>query len=470
MSEHILFLTGKLAEKSLHNVLESMQPAEFTYTVHQIGINVAGLMTAELIARRLKDTAGADRVIVPGRCRGDLDALSQRYHVPVVRGPDELKDLPRYFGRKGAPIDLSRYDVRIFAEIVDAPRMSVEAIAAQARDYARAGADVIDLGCLPDTPFPHLEEATQSLRALGYRVSVDSMETEELLRGARAGADYLLSLREDTLWIAEEVAATPVLIPSRPGDLESLARSMETLAGRDKAFIADPILDPIHFGFTDSLVRYSELRRRYSQAQIMMGTGNLTELTDADTAGIQAVLMGIISELRITHILTTQVSSHARAAVREADAARRLMFAAREANSLPRGFGEALLGLHELNPFPYTADEIAAMADAIKDPSFRVQVSEAGIHVYNRDGLHTGTDPFKLFPRLGLEQDAPHAFYLGVELARAQIAWQLGKRYVQDEDLNWGCAVERARDDMLCYSAPGPTLAGTKKGKAENDL
>jgi len=30
------------------------------------------------------------------------------------------------------------------------------------------------------------------------------------------------------------------------------------------------------------------------------------------------------------------------------------------------------------------------------------------------------------------------AFYLGVELARAQIAWQLKKRYNQDEELAWG--------------------------------
>jgi hypothetical protein len=39
---------------------------------------------------------------------------------------------------------------------------------------------------------------------------------------------------------------------------------------------------------------------------------------------------------------------------------------------------------------------------------------------------------------LGVENDTSHAFYLGVELARAQIAHQLGKRYVQDEELQWG--------------------------------
>src|ERR1700693_3389018 len=61
----------------------------------------------------------------------------------------------------------------------------------------------------------------------------------------------------------------------------------------------------------------------------MMGTGNLTELTEADTLGIQALLMGIVSELRITNILTTQVSAHASGVIREADRARRGMYAAR---------------------------------------------------------------------------------------------------------------------------------------------
>jgi hypothetical protein len=37
-------------------------------------------------------------------------------------------------------------------------------------------------------------------------VSADSFDTDELLRAGRAGADYLLSLREDTLWLADEVA------------------------------------------------------------------------------------------------------------------------------------------------------------------------------------------------------------------------------------------------------------------------
>ena len=90
----------------------------------------------------------------------------------------------------------------------------------------------------------------------------------------------------------------------------------------------------------------------------------------------------------------------------------------------------------------YTADEIKEIAVMIKDPSFRIQVSESGMHIYNRDGLHEAIDPFALYPHLKVDDDASHAFYLGVELARAQIAYQLKKRYVQDQELTWGVATQ----------------------------
>ncbi len=434
-----------------------MAPAPFTWEIREIGLQVAGLMTADMIRRRLPAPVAADRILVPGRCRGDLEPLGAHYGVPVVRGPEELKDLPRFFNRKAGAGDLSRYDIDIFAEIVDAPRLAVDAIVARAARLRADGANVIDLGCLPATAFPHLEEAVQALKAEGHRVSVDSLETGELLRGGREGADYLLSLTADTLWVAEEVAATPVLIPRQPADEESLYRAVETLSRKGRPFLADAILDPIPFGLLSSLCRYQRLRERFPAADIMMGIGNVTELTEADTSGINAVLFGIAAELKAKAVLATQVSNHARRAVREADVARRVMYQAREMASLPKGFSEALMTVHAKHPFPDSEEEIDATARAVKDPSFRVQISPRGLHVYNRDGHHVATDPFALFPRLGLEADGGHAFYMGVELARAETAWTLGKRYSQDQPLDWGCAADRAGEDRLAQCAPGPT-------------
>jgi hypothetical protein len=139
------------------------------------------------------------------------------------------------------------------------------------------------------------------------------------------------------------------------------------------------------------------------------------------------------------------------------------MFAARESASLPVGVAPALLGLHDRKPFPDTPDEIAEMASMISDANYRVAVAEDGIHIYNRHGHRIAQDPFQLFPHLGVEADGSHAFYLGVETAKAEIAWQLGKRYVQDQPLRWGVGVEQADEDLLRLKKPGSTLGRRRR-------
>jgi hypothetical protein len=137
-----------------------------------------------------------------------------------------------------------------------------------------------------------------------------------------------------------------------------------------------------------------------------------------------------------------------------------MMFAAREDASLPRDYGGALLQLHDRKPFPNTPAEIVDVALEVKDRNFRIEVAEDGIHVYNRDGHHVAQDALALFPKLDVAADGAHAFYLGTELMKAEIAWRLGKRYVQDEPLGWGCAVDRAEEDLTRLRAAGHTLRG----------
>ncbi|MBA2594623.1 MAG: hypothetical protein H0U97_21250 [Gammaproteobacteria bacterium] len=128
VAERLLFLTGKLAEPGLCRILGALPGPELSYEVFNIGVSVAALMSAEMIARRLDGPRGADRVIVPGLCAGDLTVPAEKLGIPVVRGPEDMKDLPGFLGRGGVPPDLSRYDIRIFAEIVDAPRLAVDGI------------------------------------------------------------------------------------------------------------------------------------------------------------------------------------------------------------------------------------------------------------------------------------------------------------------------------------------------------
>ena len=117
--------------------LEGLGATEFEWQVLDIGVKVAALMTEAIIRRRLPRPVPADRVIVPGRCRADLDRLSADLGVPFVRGPDEISDLPAFLGRGGLQPDLSRTDIRIFAEIVEASELGVDAILAKAHAASR---------------------------------------------------------------------------------------------------------------------------------------------------------------------------------------------------------------------------------------------------------------------------------------------------------------------------------------------
>ncbi|MDW6026420.1 DUF6513 domain-containing protein [Mesorhizobium sp. BAC0120] len=465
MAERLVFLTGHLARARLEKLLAGLGNTEFAWEVVDIGVKVAALMTEDIIIRRLKLADGASRVFLPGRYRGDLERLSTHFAVPFVRGPDEVADLPAFLGRAGEPPDLSRHDMRIFAEIVDAPKLSVAALVERAMGLAAAGADVIDLGCLPETPFPLLGEAVRALKTEGLSVSVDSANLDELRTGARAGADYLLSLDENSLALAFDHEVTPVLIPSIPGDLDSLGRAIEAAVRAGISFIADPVLDPIHFGFAQSLGRFIEARHRWPEAELLMGTGNLTELTDADSSGVTAVLAGLCSELQIRNVLVVHVSPHTVRTIEEHDVARRVVFAARSDGALPRSYHPGLLQVHDRKPFVASREDIDALAADVRDANFRIMTAEDGIHVFNGKGHNVAKDAFELFPDLGVENDGAHAFYLGAELMKAEIAWRLGKRYAQDEPLNWGVAAPPPEEDRTRLAEAGHTLRAKSSGK-----
>ena len=458
MREHLALLTGHMARARVERTMAALGPTPFGWSVIDTGVKVAALLTEEIIRRRVHLPPGTTRVVLPGRCRADPDRLARHFGMPVERGPDEVIDLPQHFGRGAERLDLSRHELTIFAEIVDAPALTPEAILTRARDLVSRGADVIDLGGLPDTPFPHLEDSVRLLKADGLAVSVDSFAVGELRRGAEAGADYLLSLNEETLHLAFATDALPVLVPTRPDDLPSLLRAAERLEAAGRPYLADPILEPIHFGFSASLARYHEFRRLMPHAAMLMGTGNLTELTEADSLGVTALLCGICSELDIRNVLVVQVSPHTRRTIEEHDAARRVMHAAKADAALPKGYGRALLGLHDKRPHPETPEEVAATAAQVRDANFRIAVAADGIHVFNRSLHVVDTDALAFFPKLGIEADGGHAFYLGAELAKAEIAWRLGKRYAQDEPLDWGCSADRPAENATGFKQVGHTL------------
>ena len=246
-----------------------------------------------------------------------------------------------------------------------------------------------------------------------------------------------------------EIKSTPVIIPAKEGDLKSLEKIIKVMIERKKDFYADPILDPIHYGFASSLDRFIKLRKRYPNIKIFMGTGNLTELTDCDSNGVNTILMGLVSELSINAVLVVQVSNHCRNSIRETDAARKIMFFSKKNQRLPFRVNNSLLCLSERKPKRKTSGEIRELKDMVKDKNFRIFLSEDKINLFNSISIVRGDDPYDFYEKVNIEDDASHAFYLGIELARAQIALQLGKDYDQDNELDWGVAVSKKKSSLL---------------------
>src|SRR5207247_5675754 len=162
-----------------------------------------------------------------------------------------------------------------------------------------------------------------ALKAEGHRVSIDSLNPKEIEPAVRAGAELVLSVNATNREAARDWGCEVVAIPDDFATLGGLEETVETLAAAGVRLRIDPVIEPIGCGFAASLGRYLEVRRRYPDVEMLMGIGNLTELTDADSAEINVLLLGICQELGIRSVLTTQVINWARTSVRECDLASR---------------------------------------------------------------------------------------------------------------------------------------------------
>lgn len=441
--QRVLFVTGKLAEKSLRRVLDAFAPGcGIDPEVAVLPISVAALANTNWMAPRLLIPEGVTRVVIPGLCPGDLKPLEAAHsgRVQFEKGPHDLLDLPAYFQQPPTPPDLSRHSIEIIAEINHAPRLSQEELVAQATALARAGADRIDIGCEPGHLWTGVSDAVKCLVGAGLAVSIDSFEPEEVKAATRAGATLVLSVQGQNRERALDWGVEVVAIPDRPGSLEGLARTVEFLEREGVPFRIDPILEPVGHGFGSSLSRYAAMAGMFPGKPVMMGVGNVTELAEVDSAGVHLVLLALAREWGVGSVLTTQVANWCQSAVMEIDHLRRVVELAITERRLPKYLDPAVLLLRDRRVVRRSERDLAELQAAITDSNFRIVAESGEVHVMNHRTWVRGREPFALMRELASREnlDASHALYLGYEIAKAVTALTLNKNYTQDRALDWG--------------------------------
>jgi dihydropteroate synthase len=439
----VLFVTGRLAEQALRKVLESVAGAvPFECRVAVAPISVAALMHVDWVLRRVPPPMHVSRVVLPGWCQGELNTLIQAWGVPVERGPKELLDLPDFLlGKRREPPLLQEQGIEILAEINHAPRQSLSQLLQLAEHYRVSGADWIDLGCIPGESWSGVADAVTALRREGHRVSIDSFDRREVTAAVAAGAELVLSVNHSNLDWAQAVPAEFVAIPDQTDDWASLAKVADTMTAAGRTVRWDPILEPVGFGFGASLQRYARVRAERPTVPMMMGVGNVTELSEVDSAGMNFLLAALCEEWQIGSVLTTEVASWCASAVREFDLARRFVRHSLSRRIPAKAMGGGLLLLRDLRWAEQGAEILESLAAQLTDPNFRIFAERGEVHLMNRDGYWHGDDPYDVFDRMLADAGpltAEHAFYLGTELMKARTALTLGKQYRQDEALKWG--------------------------------
>ncbi|MCW4000898.1 MAG: dihydropteroate synthase-like protein [Candidatus Bathyarchaeota archaeon] len=364
------------------------------------------------------------------------------------------------------------FPMRVLAEIVDAPLLETAEIARLAKRFVAGGANIIDVGMVAGQCLPaEAKRAVAAVKAaVDVPVSIDSLNPVEIKAAVEAGVDLILSADAGNLKaIAPYAQDTAVVViptnqrrgifPTTPAArvhmLERLIKQAKQLGF--KRIIGDLILAPTNI--LDSYVAFQQFSGRNPDVPLLIGIANVVELFDADSVGLNALLARLASEVNVGVLLVTEATPKARGSVAEAAAASKMMFLAKQRSSVPRDLGVDLLILKEktnpdtappvdISKVPLTQNPTPATVTVDPCGVFRIMVDRDGgsvvaLHYASVDApepLHVvrGADGAVVLAELlrrGWVSRLEHAGYLGLELAKAEVALRVGRGYVQDAAL-----------------------------------
>ncbi len=437
---------------------------------------VASFLSPTSLVQLIRDNP-CDAVIISGMCTARFERVEEETGVPVYRGPRHAADLGPVLAAFARGCTLSRVvpadellrgraeseakatlqamesgatpeflirglmiggdsRMKVLAEIQDAHR--VTSVRETVERYHEEGADIVDLGFGFDATPEDVTNVFGALQDVSIPLAVDSQDPE-LIRAALYRADLVLSLQEENIpLIAREVAeagAAAVIVPGKR-DLETNLESAR--AAGIECLVADPLLMPAGSGFVRSLVH-----DRFHGFPVFFGAGNVVELIDADSPGINALLAAMASELGSAIIFTSEHSDKTRGSVREMRRAVEMMALAR-GRPYPKDLGLDLLVIKEKRrkeepPLKYREciDGTPPPVDITYDPkgNFRIGLEGGMIVAVCNGRAIRGRTWDEVFQRI-LEDNGvslmDHAAYLGKELYKAELALRFGRSFEQD--------------------------------------
>jgi len=478
--------------------------------VINLPISIAAFITPEFIIRNLKemDLSSFDCIIVPGLMQGSTQPIEDYFNIPTFKGPRYASDIPLiledpfelshiipadkllidkeleefdkfimnlsesepihpYFQLNSHKIGID-YPPLILAEIVDAPTHSLQKILSISEYYLKSGAHILDIGAIAGQNNAKLiGKIIEEVKAkFNVPVSIDSLIPDEIEAGVEAGADLILSLDAGNL---NELKALPkdriyTIIPTNVKEgvfpkspnkriqllKENIARA--NYLGFTKLII-DPLLEsPISPGIVKSLESFILFRKQEPNIPMLFGGGNVSELIDVDSVGINGFLACIAVELGISVILTTEFSIKTRKSIYELSTALKMAFLANFKKRPPTGLPFHLLRAKNKKRYDQESYDIPSISILAPDCDesytpdtkgyFKIWLDYENelisvLHYQNSTPniLFQGKSAEALGKKiieLNLIESLSHILYLGRELEKAEISLFLGKSYVQD--------------------------------------